>query len=142
MLFFFKNFVFLGLLTDREACDLQEINFVPKIPTGSALPNKSPLKEMVKIGIRKLRETGMLAHLWKIWIGQIPKCAQSVDVEAVDLMHFASAFYVLGVGVLASIWFLVGELFFKNSKIPNRCNLRHNNKHKRSGILPVVISTQ
>lgn len=103
------------MLTDRESCDLQEINFVPKIPTGSPLPNKSPLKEMIKIGIRKLYETGMLAYLWKIWIGHKPKCEESVDVVAVDLMHLSSAFYVLGFGMQISVGFLLGELFFKRS---------------------------
>lgn len=46
------------MFTDKEACDLQELKYVPKIRTGLGLPKKSPIKEMVKIGIRKTFETG------------------------------------------------------------------------------------
>lgn len=121
------SILFPAMLTDSEACDLQEINFVPKIPTGSPLPNKSPLKEMIKIGIRKLYETGMLAYLWKTWIGQKPKCERSVNVVAVDLVHFSSAFYVLGFGMQISLGFLVWELvLFKRStrSLLNRAALK------------------
>lgn len=39
----------LELLTDREACSLQEIIYVPKNPGGPCIPNKSPFRELIKI---------------------------------------------------------------------------------------------
>lgn len=77
----------------------------------SLVPNKSPLKELIKIGIRKLRETGILAYVWKTWISHIPLCARSdVDVVPVDMIHFSTALYVLGFGIQISIALFVVEL--------------------------------
>ncbi|KAJ6650172.1 hypothetical protein Bhyg_05417, partial [Pseudolycoriella hygida] len=36
-------------LTDSEKCELQEILYIPKFPTGPAVPNKSPLRELIRI---------------------------------------------------------------------------------------------
>lgn len=87
------------------------MKYVPEIPTGPGLPKKSPFKEMVKIGIRKIYETGILAHQWKIWIGHLPQCENSkVDVVPVDITHFSSALYLLAFGIQISAVIFIGEL--------------------------------
>lgn len=68
----FKKIGILALLTDDELCDLQEVTYAPRIPTGPGLPTKSPLRELIKIGIRKIYETGLLAHNWNIWMSHLP----------------------------------------------------------------------
>lgn len=109
------------MLTDKEACDLQEVKYMPKTPTGMGVPKKSPLKELVKIGIRKLFETGILAYQWKTWIGLLPKCENSkVDVLPVDIAHFSSALYLLAFGIQISIFIFIAELiavYFLTSRI-------------------------
>nr|QGW45456.1 ionotropic receptor 75f [Bradysia odoriphaga] len=98
-------------LTDDELCELQQIKYVGKIPTGPGVPKMSPLRELIKIGIRKLHETGLIAHVWKTWISHLPKCQRSdVDVVPVDMIHFSSALYVLGFGMQLSITLFIGEL--------------------------------
>lgn len=106
-----KVFLILATLTDDEVCDLQEVKYVDKIPVGSGVPQKSPLKELIKIGIRKVRETGILAYIWKTWMSQMPKCAVSdVDVAPVDWIHFSSALYVLAIGMQISVALFILEI--------------------------------
>lgn len=40
---------FPELLTDDEICDLQEISYAPPIIIGPVVPQKSPLRELIKI---------------------------------------------------------------------------------------------
>lgn len=105
---------FVAILTDSELCDLQEVKYVEKIPTGPGLPKKSPLRELIKIGIRKLYETGILSHLWSIWIARLPKCSHSdvdvKDIKPVDIAHFSSALLVLSLGIQISIGVLIVKL--------------------------------
>lgn len=84
------------------------------MPAGPGLPKKSPLRELMKIGIRKLYETGILSHIWNIWIARLPKCSHSeVYVEPIDLAHFSSALIVLSFGMQISIAVLIIEIFHK-----------------------------
>lgn len=109
----YKNFHILALLTDSELCDLQEVRYAGKIPTGPGLPKKSPLRELIKIGIRKQFETGILSHIWSIWIERLPKCSHSdVDIKPVDLIHFSSVLTLLSIGMQISIYALMGELLY------------------------------
>lgn len=50
-----KNFHFAALLTDDEIGDLQEVEYVQKVPTGPGVTTKSPLKELITIGVKKVR---------------------------------------------------------------------------------------
>lgn len=114
---FFKYIYVSAILTDAEICDLQEVKYVQKIPTGPGLPKKSPLRELIKIGIRKLHETGVIAHVWKTWISHMPKCARSdVDVVPVDMVHFSSALFAFGFGLQVSVAILIIERCLHHSK--------------------------
>lgn len=85
---------------------------VHKIPTGPGVPRKSPLKEIITIGVRKVRETGILSCIWTTWISHMPKYAGSnVEVIPIDILHFSSALYVLGFGIQISISILIVEIF-------------------------------
>lgn len=107
---FLSRFI-LALLTDDEVCDLQQIKYAQKIPTGPGLPKKSPLRELIKIGVRKLHETGVIGHVWKTWISHMPKCVRSeVEVVPLDMVHFSSALYVLGFGLQITLLLFIGEL--------------------------------
>lgn len=85
-----------------------------KFPAGPGLPKKSPLKELIKIGIRRLCETGILSHIRNIWIARLPKCSHSgVDIEPIDLAHFSSALFVLSFGIQISVAILIIEVAHK-----------------------------
>lgn len=91
---------------------MQAVKYAPSIPTGPGLPLKSPLRELIKIGIRKLFECGILVHNWKTWIAHLPKCTESdVEVLPIDFPHFSSALYALVGGIQISICIFVGELY-------------------------------
>lgn len=109
--------VVTAMLTDKELCELQEVTYMPVLPVHPGLPKKSPLKEIVKIGIRKIYETGVLAYHWKIWIAQLPKCEHShIDVAPIDLTHLLSALYILVFGIHCSVCILIGEFVLNSFK--------------------------
>lgn len=56
------------MLTASEKCDLQEIQYQEKLQCGPGVPRKSPLRELIKISLRKIHETGIMAYHWKIWM--------------------------------------------------------------------------
>lgn len=87
------------------------MKYTPRMPTGPGLPKKSPLREVIKIGISKIFETGNLAKIWKTWMQKLPKCTLSdVEVVPVDIIHFSSALYALLLGIHISIGIFIGEL--------------------------------
>lgn len=109
------EFNLLAMLTDKEKCDLQEIQYQKKLQCGPGVPVKSPLRELIKISLRKIHETGLMAHHWKIWMGHKPKCENNDrDVIPVDFVHFSSAWYALVVGMHISFAFLVGEVIINH----------------------------
>lgn len=108
-------------MTDQEACDLQEVKYVQKVPGGPGVPNKSPFKELIKISIRRITETGHLSYYWKVWIGHKPKCEKNrVNVTPVDILHFSSALYVPIVGIQISLGIFLGEIIMSRFR-------KHNN---------------
>lgn len=131
------NITFLAMFTDKEICNLQEVKYGRAIPAGPALPTKSPLKEMVKIGIRKISETGITAYHWKIWMGHLPKCTNlHIDVVSINISHFSSAIYILVFGMQLSLCILIGEIVlgcFLNWKLI---------KHEKKGNIIVINKTR
>lgn len=39
----------VDMLDDNEKCEMQEISYIEEIPISAGVPNKSPLREMIKI---------------------------------------------------------------------------------------------
>lgn len=104
------------MLIDSEICDLQEIQYQQKLQCGPGLPVKSPLRELMKVSLRKIHETGIMAYHWKIWMGHKPKCENNdLDVIPVDIIHFSSALFALVIGMQISFGFLVGELIISRN---------------------------
>lgn len=101
----------LAVLTDHEICDLQEIQYQEKLQCGPGVPVKSHLREWIKVSIRRIQETGLMAYHWKIWMGHQPKCENNDrDVQPVDIVHFSSAIYGLVIGMQISFGFLMAEI--------------------------------
>lgn len=48
------QFFFLVILNDKEICNLQEVEYIRKIPGHPAVPVKSPLRELIKIRLTLL----------------------------------------------------------------------------------------
>lgn len=44
------NRIFTGTLTDSEKCELQTIDLIHEFQTGIPVPNKSPLREFIRVG--------------------------------------------------------------------------------------------
>lgn len=99
------------MLTDHEICDLQEIQYQKKLQCGPGVPVKSHLREWIKISLRRIQETGLMAYHWKIWMGLQPKCeSNDLDVTPVDIVHFSSALYGLAIGMQISLGFFIAEV--------------------------------
>lgn len=106
-----KKKLFAATLTDNEICDLQEIQYQEKLQCGPGVPVKSHLREWIKISLRRIHETGLMAYHWKIWMGHKPKCENNaLDVTPVDIVHFSSALYALLIGMQISFGFLIAEV--------------------------------
>nr|QGW45453.1 ionotropic receptor 75c [Bradysia odoriphaga] len=101
-----------AILTDKQICNLQEVSYIQSIHGYPVVPVKSPLKELIKLSLRKFHETGIMSHHWDIWIGKKPKCNKSnIELVQVDWTHFVSSLYVLATGITTSVGFLSIEVF-------------------------------
>ncbi|KAG4075434.1 hypothetical protein HA402_015087 [Bradysia odoriphaga] len=81
-----------AILTDKQICNLQEVSYIQSIHGYPVVPVKSPLKELIKLSLRKFHETGIMSHHWNIWIGKKPKCNKSnIELVQVDWTHFVSS---------------------------------------------------
>lgn len=110
--------IILAVLTDHEICSLQEIQYQEKLQCGPGLPVKSHLREWIKVSIRKIQETGLMAYNWKIWMGHKPKCENNdLDVIPVDIVHFSSAIYGLAIGMQISFGFFVAEVIIGRTNL-------------------------
>ncbi|XP_059059083.1 ionotropic receptor 75a-like [Achroia grisella] len=98
--------------TERENCELQEIEMYPPQKMGVAVKKWSPYKEQITYGIRKMFESGILRRLKSVWDVPKPPCVSTPDssVFSVSLREVSIAFICLIVGVILSVFVLMCEI--------------------------------
>ncbi|XP_047523024.1 glutamate receptor ionotropic, kainate glr-3-like isoform X1 [Pieris napi] len=108
--------------TESEICEVQEVYMIPPQKMGAILQKRSPYKEHVRLGIRKMMETGVMSRLKAIWDEAKPPCVRTPGTRAfsVNIQEFSTALILLGIGNILALTVLVIEnivfIVSKNSK--------------------------
>lgn len=103
-----------GTFTDDEICDLQEIEVYPKKPLHLPLPKGSPLKQFLRVTLRKLIESGSGPYYEREFFSQKPACPrdsleQVAQIEVVQVVH---VFYILALAMVICLILLVVEQIY------------------------------
>ncbi|XP_059614923.1 ionotropic receptor 75a-like [Phlebotomus argentipes] len=101
--------------TEKEICELSEIQLFPPGLMMSMVQKNSPYRKMVTYGLRKVVETGLLYRERHFWHAQQPKCTRQIHSAdlIVGLDALTSAFALLMFGIGLSICLLCIELTYK-----------------------------
>ncbi|EFA10663.2 Glutamate receptor 1-like Protein [Tribolium castaneum] len=99
---------------EGEKCGLKEIEYVNLIEPWLATQKKSPYKEVMKIGMRKMHETGVQnREIRKIYTRK-PQChSGGSNFGSVGLIDCYSAFLTFGVGIAFAFLLFVMELIVR-----------------------------
>ncbi|CAO1398708.1 unnamed protein product [Diamesa tonsa] len=101
------------LLSETEICELHEMLLFPIRPLAVGIPNGSPLKELINVGLQRLVESGMLDYYSRRWYSLKPKCVKSkTEIKAVDLTQASSIFIAIFIGILFSLIVLAIEILY------------------------------
>ncbi|XP_073840410.1 ionotropic receptor 64a isoform X2 [Musca autumnalis] len=90
--------------TEKEICDLTEIQLFPPQKMVSIVQKGSPLRKPITYGLRRVTEVGLMDYERKIWHSPKPRCVKQLHTDdlQVDMQTFTSAFFVLLFGFLVS----------------------------------------
>ncbi|GAB0088441.1 hypothetical protein DMENIID0001_028580 [Sergentomyia squamirostris] len=111
----------VGIFTEDEICDLQEVTFLRVIPASAFVRKTSPYRELINVLTRRLTEAGVVQHEQSKWFVSKPKCYSSrVSVTPVDVEHvFTPLVTILIVSVL-SLFILIAEIWTKRRNVFKR----------------------
>ncbi|XP_059225312.1 uncharacterized protein LOC106093890 [Stomoxys calcitrans] len=111
--------------TEKEICDLMEIQLFPPGKMVSIVQKGSPLRKPISYGLRRLTEVGIWDYQHKIWHSSKPRCVKQIHAEdlQVDMQTFTSALFVLLFG------FLISGLILSLEKIHHRMWQRYTEKN-------------
>lgn len=94
--------------TEKEICDLVEIEMFPPGIMMSMVQKNSPYRKMVTYGLRKATEVGLLHRQKLFWHARKPKCThqiQSADlIVGIETLTSAFALLMFGFGLSISIF--------------------------------------
>ncbi|XP_058975640.1 uncharacterized protein LOC101898959 isoform X2 [Musca domestica] len=90
--------------TEKEICDLTEIQLFPPQKMVSIVQKGSPLRKPITYGLRRVTEVGLMDYEHKIWHSPRPRCVKQLHTDdlRVDMQTFTSALLVLMFGILVS----------------------------------------
>uniref|UniRef100_A0A182VQS8 Ionotropic glutamate receptor C-terminal domain-containing protein n=1 Tax=Anopheles minimus TaxID=112268 RepID=A0A182VQS8_9DIPT len=105
--------------TERQVCELHHVFLYPHRVTHIPMVKGSPLKELFKLQLQIVRESGVLAYHQHRYYATRPRCIKdSHQTEPVELFDVISAFVLLASGLLCSCFLLLAEVAFR------RCSTR------------------
>jgi glutamate receptor, ionotropic, invertebrate len=101
-------------LTDEENCELQEIKIdaiMRKRPLRTGMLKRSPLRELLVVGMQRLIEHGIVDYHTKKWSATKPACVRSeTKTKNVSMEAALAIFILLAAAVIASFLILIGEI--------------------------------
>ncbi|XP_062565516.1 ionotropic receptor 75a-like [Armigeres subalbatus] len=99
---------------DHQICELQEILLFPFRPLYIPVPKKSPLKEVFRVTLRRILETGLAQRLKNRFTPGKPPCVKKVfSFVQVEFSDVVSLYIFLGVaGAIALFVFIVEVVSF------------------------------
>ncbi|KAM3960282.1 ionotropic receptor 75a [Aphomia sociella] len=104
--------------TERENCELQEIELYPPQKMGMVVRKQSPYKEHLTYGVRKMFESGLLKRLVSVWDEPKPPCVRTPDASifSVSLREVSIAFIILVTGMMLAVTALMSEILIHRIK--------------------------
>ncbi|XP_053666015.1 ionotropic receptor 75a-like [Anopheles marshallii] len=111
----YGNTLIIETFTEREICELQQVELYPQRPVHLPMVKGSPLRELFKVNLQLLKERGLMAyHHSRNYIPR-PKCNKHSNnhAEQIYLTDMRFAFLLLAVGMAASVAMLSWELAFE-----------------------------
>ncbi|XP_063385657.1 ionotropic receptor 75a-like isoform X1 [Cydia fagiglandana] len=98
--------------TEREICELQEVELFPPQTMFAVMKKGSPYIKHFSYGIRKMAESGLTQRLKTIWDEPKPLCVRTPDssIFNVTLREFTTPLLLLFLGVLAATIVFMAEL--------------------------------
>ncbi|CAB3257248.1 unnamed protein product [Arctia plantaginis] len=97
---------------EREICDTQLVQMYPLQKCGVVIRKKSPYKEHITFGIRKMYEAGLLRRIKADIDVSMPECAHTVDLSVfrVSIREFSMPLMILTFGIVLSWGIFVVEV--------------------------------
>uniref|UniRef100_A0A182M0W1 Ionotropic glutamate receptor C-terminal domain-containing protein n=1 Tax=Anopheles culicifacies TaxID=139723 RepID=A0A182M0W1_9DIPT len=111
----YGNTLIIETFTEREICELQQVELYPQRPVHLPMIKGSPLRELFKVNLQLLKESGLMAyHHSRNYIPK-PKCNKQSNnhAEQIYLTDVRFAFLLLGAGMAASVAMLSWEFAFE-----------------------------
>ncbi|KAK9730319.1 Ligand-gated ion channel [Popillia japonica] len=103
---------------ENEKCDLQEIQFLEVPDPWLAIQKNSSYKEMLKIGLRKIHESGIQSREVALLYTKRPTCdSRSSAFIGVSIVDCYPAAKILLVGYLTAICIFVGEILYYRYRV-------------------------
>uniref|UniRef100_A0A182N506 Ionotropic glutamate receptor C-terminal domain-containing protein n=1 Tax=Anopheles dirus TaxID=7168 RepID=A0A182N506_9DIPT len=114
----YGNTLIIEMLTEREICELQQIQLYPQRPVHLPLIKGSPLRELFKINLQLMKESGLIAYHHARNYIPTPKCNKksSNHAEPIYLADVKFAFQLLAVGMAAGVVVLAWEVGLERAK--------------------------
>ncbi|XP_053670025.1 ionotropic receptor 75a-like [Anopheles nili] len=107
----YGNELIIETFTEQQICELQQLQLYPQRSVHLPMIKGSPLRELFKINLQLLKETGLLAYYHSRNYIPRPKCnKKSNTAEQVYLADVRFAFLLLAAGMAASVLVLLWEL--------------------------------
>ncbi|XP_023296637.2 uncharacterized protein LOC111679316 [Lucilia cuprina] len=98
--------------SEKEICDLTEIQLFPPQKMVSIVQKGSPLRKVITYGLRRVTEVGLTDYQRKVWHSPKPRCVKQLHTDdlRVDMQTFTSALLVLIFGYAVSLLILSLEI--------------------------------
>ncbi|XP_035781910.1 ionotropic receptor 75a-like isoform X2 [Anopheles albimanus] len=97
--------------TEKEICELHHVSLFPHRAIHIAVAKGSPLRELIRVNLQHLKETGLVPyHLSRYFLRMPPCIKRSNQTTQINIFDVYSVFVLLAAGMLLSCIILVLEL--------------------------------
>ncbi|XP_050293620.1 glutamate receptor 1-like isoform X2 [Anthonomus grandis grandis] len=108
--------------TEDERCGLQEIDFLNTIDPWYAIQKNSSYKELLKIGLRLIRESGIQQRENNLIYTKKPRCSLKNVFLSVSLVDCYPLILLLIGGIITSFFVFFSELYFNYKSATTNMN--------------------
>ncbi|XP_066250006.1 ionotropic receptor 75a-like [Euwallacea similis] len=100
----------IGETFEQESiCDLAEIALINS-DTSLMAQKRSQYKKLFQVSLRKMWQSGIIKKLHKTWVTRRPECLSSARVKSVGVNDLFLPYFLLVMGVAASLLILAAEI--------------------------------
>ncbi|OXU31793.1 hypothetical protein TSAR_009461, partial [Trichomalopsis sarcophagae] len=92
------------LFDNQQTCQLTSVYLIRPTDSSIFVASNSSFVELIKVGVAKIRETGLRARLVKRWAARTPECRTDILViDPISIYEAAPAFLLLVFGMVLGI---------------------------------------